>query len=63
MWFGSEYNGLARLEAGHWQVLTEKDGLSNPEIKCMVQDDSGNLWIGTRDGITRLNTTALDKLD
>ena len=62
MWFGSEYDGVARLEAGEWQVLTEKNGLSNPEIKYLLQDDDGNLWIGTRDGITLLNNTALEKL-
>ncbi len=62
LWFGSEYDGLARLDASGWQILTPEDGLSNPEIKIMLQDANGNLWIGTRDGITWLSVEALQAL-
>lgn len=61
-WFGSEYDGIARLDTGSWQVLTVEDGLSDPEVKCIVQDEDGNLWLGTMDGITRISAQALDAL-
>jgi ligand-binding sensor domain-containing protein len=62
IWFGSEYDGLARLDNGTWRVLTEEDGLSNNEIMCMLQDSDGDLWMGTQDGITRVSYQALQDL-
>ncbi len=52
LWFGSEYDGLARLSGQDWQVF--KEGLSDPEIKAILQDADGDLWLGTRDGITHI---------
>lgn len=63
MWFGSENDGIARMENGSFRVFTEKNGLSNPEIKRIVQDADGDLWIGTRDGVTRLNYTVLGMMN
>lgn len=54
-----ESDGLALLDSRGWQVLTTRDGLSNPEVKAMLQDNEGNLWIGTRDGLTRINIQGL----
>lgn len=62
LWFGSEYDGLARLDNGQWTILTEKDGLSHSEVTCMLQDIDGNLWIGTIDGVTCLSASALKAL-
>lgn len=62
LWFGSEYDGLARSDGTRWSVLTENDGLSHPEVMCMLQDVDGTLWIGTLDGITRVDASALRAL-
>jgi ligand-binding sensor domain-containing protein len=62
IWFGSEYDGLAILKDGRFQVFSAKDGLSHPEVKCFAQDMEGNLWIGTRDGITHITAMALSAL-
>jgi ligand-binding sensor domain-containing protein len=59
LWFGSEYDGLARNAGSGWQVFTEADGLAHNEVKCIVQDPDGDLWIGTRNGITRIRSWAL----
>jgi ligand-binding sensor domain-containing protein len=59
VWVGSEYDGLARQTSSGWEVLTTKDGLSHNEIKVMKQDEFGNIWIGTRDGITRIDHQVL----
>ena len=61
-WFGSEYDGLTRWDDGRVIVLTEDDGLSHSEVLCMLQDIDGDLWIGTADGVTRLNASALKAL-
>ena len=59
MWFGSEYDGLARWGNGKWRVLTEKDGLPHYEVMAMLQDADGSLWMGTQNGVVRLNYAAL----
>ena len=62
LWIGSEYDGLAFMTHGRWRVLTKKDGLSHDEVKTIVEDEDGNLWLGTADGITKLSATALRTL-
>jgi signal transduction histidine kinase/ligand-binding sensor domain-containing protein/DNA-binding response OmpR family regulator len=37
------------------RVLNLKDGLSNNYAQCILQDKSGYIWIGTRDGLNRYN--------
>jgi ligand-binding sensor domain-containing protein len=59
LWIGSEYDGLAHQTAAGWEIFTTVDGLSNNEIKVIKQDQQGNIWLGTRDGLTRINRTAL----
>ncbi len=63
MWFGSEYDGLARWQNGLWRVLTEKDGLPHYEVMAMLQDADGSLWLGTQNGVVRLNASALQALN
>jgi len=36
------------LNFKHFNII---DGLSNSEIKCIAQDSSGILWLGTKDGL------------
>jgi signal transduction histidine kinase/ligand-binding sensor domain-containing protein len=36
-----------------FQRISVNDGLSQSDIRCMVQDTLGFLWIGTRDGLNR----------
>ena len=63
MWFGSEYDGLARWGTdGKWRVLTEKAGLPHYEVMAMLQDADGSLWMGTQNGVVRLNYAALQAL-
>jgi len=37
----------------HFQSLTSEDGLSSNEIRCVVQDAKGFLWVATRHGLNR----------
>lgn len=55
IWFGSEYDGVARFtKNGSRTLFTLVNGLCNMEVKCIVEDIDGVLWIGTRDGITKI---------
>ena len=40
----------SRAETGHYLVTTD-DGLSNSSVNCFYQDDIGQLWLGTWDGL------------
>ena len=62
LWIGSEYDGMARGEAGRWRILTEADGLSGAETKAILQDAEGVLWFATNDGVTRLSEEAIKAL-
>ncbi len=48
LWFGSNGDGLGRLEDGSVHQYTEKDGLVSNFVQCMYLDDNGALWIGTK---------------
>lgn len=56
---GSEYQGMAIQTRDGFRVLTTMDGLSNDEVKSMVQDSNGNLWCATRDGLTIIDRQTL----
>lgn len=59
LWFGSEYDGVAWLDAGGWHRLTTQDGLSHDEVKVILEGPDGSIWLGTRDGVTRIRPAAL----
>lgn len=54
IWFGSEYDGIAVLDAGRWTVLKPQAGLAGREAKVIVQDADGIYWIGTDEGLSRI---------
>ncbi|KXX71437.1 two-component regulator propeller domain-containing protein [Flammeovirga sp. SJP92] len=49
-WFGTQA-GLVKYSNHQWKVFTEKEGLIHNEIKKIVEDRNGNLWIGTPEGL------------
>lgn len=42
---------ISVASAQHVNVLNLKNGLTNNYVQCMLQDDLGYMWIGTRDGL------------
>jgi ligand-binding sensor domain-containing protein len=49
---GSEYDGMAVRNGSGWTVWTAADGLSGDEVKTMIVDAAGGVWLGTRTGVT-----------
>ena len=47
------YTGLWAQSNLRLERLSIKDGLSQADVRCMIQDDYGFLWIGTRDGLNK----------
>ncbi len=69
LWIGTN-NGLNKFEINNsdtslnttkpvvkiWHYTT-KDGLADNSISCIVEDNAGNLWLGTNSGITFYDIT------
>jgi len=62
IWVGSEYNGIAYLSGDRWIILTPDDGLAGLEVKAMLQDSRSNLWLGTENGLTRIDHAAWQEM-
>jgi ligand-binding sensor domain-containing protein len=54
LWFCSEYDGVAIRDGGAWRRLTLNEGLPGNEIKVMLEDDDGTLWLGNERGLGRI---------
>ena len=62
MWLGSEYDGLAIFHKNCILIIDEDNGLSHPEIKCILQDKDDFYWLGTNDGLNCLSVPVIDSL-
>ena len=53
LWFSIEYYGLYKLDTKSNRIMHfgEKDGLTDPNVTAMEEDKTGNLWIGTYNGL------------
>ncbi len=58
VWIGTNGDGLYKYnsEIDGFDHYSEKDGLSNLIINSMVEDDQGNIWLGTDNGLCHFNT-------
>lgn len=54
IWIGTD-KGLCRFNNNHFSVLTTESGLSNNLILSLFKDSKNNLWIGTKNGVTKLS--------
>lgn len=54
MLFGTEGAGLCLFEGGVFRRITRRDGLANDQIREIIQDRNGDIWIGTYGGLSRL---------
>ncbi|WP_197464036.1 two-component regulator propeller domain-containing protein [Rufibacter sp. DG15C] len=48
LWFGGA-DGLSRYDGKSFTRFTKKDGLVNPWVWSILEDKTGNLWVGTRE--------------
>jgi signal transduction histidine kinase len=59
LWIGTLGQGLVRFHADHLTAWTREDGLISDTIVQMLEDDAGNLWLGTDAGLQRVSPAAL----
>lgn len=56
LWMGTAEHGLARFAHGRWTSYAEQDNLPS-DIGYLVEDQRGNLWIGSYEGLIRVTYT------
>ena len=60
LWAGTYGHGLGRLQNGKWLHLCTTNGLASDSISYVIEDDAGNLWIGSNMGLMRIPKNSLD---
>src|SRR5271157_4458138 len=53
VWLGLRSNGLARLRTRRISTLLVEDGLPDDRTLSVFEDGSGDIWVGTGDGLAR----------
>ena len=61
LWIGTD-GGLARLERGRLTSYTRAQGLPDEVISQILDDHSGNLWLGSNRGIFRIARRELEAI-
>lgn len=60
IWIGTRYNGMYTKESGgsfvyHTHDPANSNSLSSNQVRCFVEDDYKNVWIGTFMGLNKYN--------
>ena len=55
VWVGQKGLYVLDASADSFRLFTAKGGLSNEFIKGVAEDEQGNLWVSTSNGLTQLN--------
>ncbi len=54
LWIGTESGGVHHYADGHLRSWTRDDGLANDQVRAILCDKEGNVWVGTYGGLGRL---------
>lgn len=60
IWVATAGSGLKRFQMGNWHSFSSDDGLETNSILTIQEDDRGNLWFSTAEGIYRVDKQVLD---
>lgn len=55
LWIGSHKNGLYSYNGQEFAHYTQHHGLCNTHISCIAEDNEGNIWLGTANGLCKYN--------
>jgi signal transduction histidine kinase/ligand-binding sensor domain-containing protein len=58
LWIGTYSHGLFRLGGGGMASYGIADGLLNPTIRAIFEDDEGSIWIGSNGGLEQFRAGA-----
>ena len=63
LWAGTEGAGLVRYRDGSFRIFGPGDGLTNLFVRALFEDRDGRLWVGTDDGLFRLEGASFRRID
>jgi ligand-binding sensor domain-containing protein/signal transduction histidine kinase len=63
LWAGTEGGGLVRYRAGSFRAFGPAEGLTNGFVRVVFEDRARNLWVGTDNGLFRLEGESLVRVD
>ena len=63
LWIGTEGGGVVRYRRGTFQRFAAEEGLSNGFVRSVLEDRRGQFWVGTDDGLFRLQGGRLARVD
>ena len=53
--YAAEDNSRRDVSQFHFRHLKQEDGLTQNTVWCILQDDTGFIWFGTKDGLNRFD--------
>lgn len=58
MWVAAYRQGMYKIENGISQkfAIEKEFTLSNNDVRCFVEDDEGSIWVGTFNGLNKIDT-------
>lgn len=62
LWFGTYWKGVYRYDGNSFTNFTEKDGLLNNKVLSILEDNNGNIWLGTDAGLYRHDGSAFTNI-
>ena len=62
VWVGTPDRGLIHFHQGRTDVFSEADGLSGDTVTALLQDEEGNIWAVTTNGIDRFREYAVPNI-
>ncbi|MBR2677295.1 MAG: HD domain-containing protein [Solobacterium sp.] len=51
LWVGTNDSGAAVIDQGNTRMFNKADGLKSSSVRCITEDNSGNIYLGTARGI------------
>jgi ligand-binding sensor domain-containing protein/signal transduction histidine kinase len=60
LWVGTSDHGLARFQNEKWIHFSTANGLASDSISYIIEDDGGDLWVGSNMGLTRIAKKSLE---
>src|ERR1700683_2255908 len=63
LWAGADGMGLLRYRNGVFRAYSAQQGLTNEFVRAVLEDRNGTLWVGTDDGLFRMEGDRLRRAD